>query len=882
MSRFSAYRLLRHVASGVALVAMSASAAMSQGGPADSSARGNQRELPLVPTKPLKFTTDEGTWLSLDVSPDGKTIAFDLLGDLYTVPVTGGSATRITSGQAFDGQPHYSPDGKSIVFVSDRSGSDNLWVVNPDGSDVKALTRENDHGFLSPTFTPDGKYVVVSKTMTWSGSSYNLWMYHVNGGTGLQLTGSDSSGGRGAAPAGGRGGGPNNFVGPAVDPNQRYIYAAMRNGGGGYNQTSLGWQIGMFDRENGRTFIRTDAPGSGMRPEVSPDGKWLTYATRVDSVTSLIIRDLASGDEHVLVPRIQRDDQESRFSRDLVPPYAFLPDSRSLVIAHHGHLWHVSVPDGRETIIPFTADVDQMIAGAIKEEYPFNDSTIVVRQIRDEESSPDGRRLVFTALDRVWVMDLPGGTPRRVVPAEDVGQFDPAWSPDGQYIVYVTWNDGSGGDVYRMRSDGSGTPERLTTQSAFYAYPVYSPDGRRLVVNRGPRSMRAGRDELEAPNAQAVSVELMWMPADGGTLTDIAPVNSPVRPHFVSNDPEHIYLSIGGLERMRFDGTDQKTILRIGGGRGGGGGGGGSQVVISPDGQRALVGAGTQVYVIQAVPETGNPPTISVTNPGQSQLPVRKLTTVGGEFPSWSHDGRQVMFSLGHSLFTYDLAAAETAARDSATRADSVTRAPGAGSGGAGGGVAGGRGAGRGGAAGAPAKPIYEPVRQDVMITVKKDRPSGSVVLRGARIITMKGDEVIPRWRRGRHRQPHRGRGTVRPCDRAVWREASSTSPARPSSPDTWTCTRTSGRHLACTARSRTSIWSTSPMASPPRVIRRRPPRTCSRTATWWKQANSSVRASTPPALACFLRRTSGPSTMRARCSRATPNTSTPIRSSST
>src|ERR1044072_5241459 len=147
----------------LAAVATTASPLTAQRGGRGNDSTGRGAGLPLTPTKPLKFTTDEGTWLSLDVSPDGRTIVFELLGDIYTIPMEGGKATRLTNGQMFDAQPHYSPDGKSIVFVSDRSQSDNLWVMNADGTSPRALTRENDQKFQSPAFTPDGKYIVASK-----------------------------------------------------------------------------------------------------------------------------------------------------------------------------------------------------------------------------------------------------------------------------------------------------------------------------------------------------------------------------------------------------------------------------------------------------------------------------------------------------------------------------------------------------------------------------------------------------------------------------------------------------------------------------------------------------------------------------------------------
>ena len=192
-------------------------------------------------------------------------------------------------------------------------------------------------------------------------------MYYANGATtaGMRLTGDSTGGGRGAAPAGGGRGGaaPNVFLGPAASKDGRYIYFAMRNStGGGYNQTALGWQIGVLDRETGHVFTKTNTVGSGMRPEISPDGRWLAYATRNNAETSLMIRDLQNGDDRLLLPKIQRDDQESRANRDLVPTYAFTPDSRSVVIGHHDHSARGSRPE-RKRRIPFTADVDMMIAG---------------------------------------------------------------------------------------------------------------------------------------------------------------------------------------------------------------------------------------------------------------------------------------------------------------------------------------------------------------------------------------------------------------------------------------------------------------------------------------------------------------------------------------
>src|SRR5262249_19123350 len=147
-----------------------------------------EEPLPLKPARKVQFTTDEGTWMSLDVSPDGKTIILDLLGDLYTLPFSGGDAKRITNGMGFNDQPQFSPDGQWIAFIRDRGGSENLWISKPDGSNPKQLSRDEQVEFASPAWTPDSQYVIAARESQFPVQTFELWMYHVKGGAGVQVT----------------------------------------------------------------------------------------------------------------------------------------------------------------------------------------------------------------------------------------------------------------------------------------------------------------------------------------------------------------------------------------------------------------------------------------------------------------------------------------------------------------------------------------------------------------------------------------------------------------------------------------------------------------------------------------------------------------------
>ncbi len=641
------------------------------------------KPLPLEAKRKGEFTATKGTWMSLDVSPDGQTIVFDMLGDIYSMPIGGGKATALVTGMSFDAQPRFSPDGKKIAFVSDRSGGDNLFTMTLDKSDTTQITQGNSTQYISPEWTPDGKYIVVSR----GGGTFptaKLHLYPVDGGSGFPLVP----------------GGPQTAnlktIGAAFSPDGRYVWFAARSGDWHYNAIFPQFQIGSYDRQTGEMNQLSNRYGSGFRPAVSPDGKWLTYASRHEANTGLRIRNLASGEESWLAYPIQRDDIESRATLDALPGYAFTPDSRAVVISYGGEIWRVPVDKSAATKIPFTVDVKLDVGPEVKFVYRVDTTAnLLARQIRNPVASPDGKRLAFVALDRIYVMDLPTGTARRVS-AADVGEYQPAWSPDGKSIAYITWGDAAAGQIMRAAVDGrTVAPVPVTKTAALYSNPAWTPDGSRIVATR-----TAGRDLVEASGngGGGVGGDFVWVPSTGGDVTVIAPTAGRDVPHFVRSQPDRIYASgFGeGLVSFRWDGTDLKRIIQITGPSPMFGVPGGSTldpdgelvflprrvspvkaadfqvanaleggspflpaslIMISPEGDRVLAQVQTDVFSIPLVQVGGPTPNVNVM--GGGGVTVRKLSDVGGEFPSWSGDGKSVNFALGNVLFRYDLARAQ-------------------------------------------------------------------------------------------------------------------------------------------------------------------------------------------------------------------------------
>ncbi len=206
-----------------------------------------EKKLSLKSDRKIEFTTYEGTWISLDVSPDGKTIAFELLGDIYVMPIAGGEAKLIDGGMAFDSQPKFSPDGKWIAFLSDRDGNENVWIMHADGSDAKQLSKDASGEFASPSWSPDGNYVFVSKA-GFGINTFEIWMYHVQGGAGVQVTKAKPAP---TTPRQER----HNAMGAVASADGKYIYYAMRHGGFAYNAQLPLWQIARRDRKTGDDAI---------------------------------------------------------------------------------------------------------------------------------------------------------------------------------------------------------------------------------------------------------------------------------------------------------------------------------------------------------------------------------------------------------------------------------------------------------------------------------------------------------------------------------------------------------------------------------------------------------------------------------------------------
>lgn len=666
--------------------------------------------LPLQPERTLRFTTDEGTWLSVDVAPDGSRIVFDLLGDLYTIPIAGGQATRITSGMAWDAMPRWSPDGRSIAFISDRDGGDNLWIVRADGSGARRITREVDNALSSPAWTPDGQYLVVRRFGPYpTAENYltnvPLWLYHVNGGSGVQLFPSVATR-------------KSTNTGAALSPDGRTLYVSTH--AGGYAGENFGaYQLVAYDRERGTETPLTASAGGAFRPIVSPDGRWLAYATRAGTRTALRLRNLVTHEDDWLVAEAQRDDAEGYAPNDVFPGYAFTPDSRAVVFYGGGKIRRVELATRAVRVIPFSADVELGMGRRHAVALTASDGPLAVTQLQSTHESANGRTLAFSALGRVWLAPRNGttiGAPRRLT-ASAAREYFPALSPDNTWVAYVTWSDSAGGALWKARTDGSGAPVRLTSDGGWITAPAWTPEGDRIIYSWNPRTVGLGAGttapmtELRMVTAAGgVSTRITAPGGGGGTpfgaggtqVAGISPASpGPARVYFTENVPNPTpgfnATQTTALVSVRLDGAEKRTHAKLTTNQALG-----ITVQVAPDGRSALVLDRDDLYALPLTDAGSEGLAVNFASPS---VPLRRVTREGANYASYADGGRSITWSFANHYYR--------ASTDSVLQHAEGAR--------------------------------WGTTHAVVSLTVPRAIARGSLLLRGARLVTMRGDEVIER-----------------------------------------------------------------------------------------------------------------------------------------
>lgn len=580
---------------------------------------------PLGEFKDVHINTNEGTWMNVDMSPDGKYIVFDMLGDIYRIPATGGEAELLIGGIAWQMQPVYSPDGKYIAFTSDANGGDNIWIMNADGSDPRPVTNETFRLLNSPAWSPDGEFIVARKHFTARRSlgAGEVWMYHRTGGSGVMLTQRPND--------------QKDLGEPAFSPDGRYIYFSQDDTPGKtfhYSKDSLEgiYTIKRYDRETGEIDVILGGAGGAIRPTPSPDGKYLAYIKREDFNSVLYLYNLATGEKTRLYQDLDRDMQETWAIHGVYPTMDWTPDGKALIFWANGKIMHLTVADQSTRVIPFSVETTKKVQQALQFETHLEDKQFKVKMLRMVQVSPNAKQVVYEALGKLYVRDLPNGEPKRLTKRDGAWELYPSFSRDGRKLVYVTWNDQLQGQVI-VRDLRSGKETVLATGTGKFVEPVFSPDGQAVVY----RKIRGG---YITPDTHGLDPGIYHLPltknatprlvSETGTSPQFGDRNDRLYLMAFSGGPSLISVDLTTRESRTLYTSEHATEFRV-----------------SPNGRHLAFAERFKVFVTPFV-ERGAPIKIS---PTDKQFPIEQLSVRAGENISWTGDGHALYWSLGPELY---------------------------------------------------------------------------------------------------------------------------------------------------------------------------------------------------------------------------------------
>ena len=631
----------------------------------------------------VPIRTDEGTWMDVDVSPDGRMLAFSLLGDIYTMPITGGVPTRIADGLAWEVHPRFSPDGTRIAFTSDRGGGDNIWLMNADGSDKRQVTKESFRLINQPSWNPDGLSLAAKKHFTTQRSlgTGEVWLYHVSGGAGVQLVKRASEALQ------------KELGEPTFAPDGEAVYYTRNVTSGPifeYAQDSQQsvFEIERYDLNTGEVTTTVSGFGGAVRPNPSPDGKLISFVRRDKDQSQLWVKDLASGAERMIYGALDLDLQETWAVTGVYPNMDWTPDSRTIVFWAGGKLRRVNADGSGAAVIPFALDDTRGVIDGPHPVIAVAPDTIETKMPKFATTSPDNRRVVFETLGKLWVKDMAGGAPRRLTSETGALELWPAFSRDGKAMAWVRWTDAGLGQI--VVADGQGrNPRVVTPQPGHYAVPQFSPDGRTLVFEK-----RSG-GYLTAPE-QSENTGIYRVSLSGGTPVLVARGNSD--PQFAADNDRLFMLgrSGGKLQLLSSDLNGEARRVHAEGELA-------NDFRVAPDGRHLAFRQNYEVFAMPLVPG-GQAVAVDET---ASAMPVVRASKGGADYIGWSADGRSLHWSIGPDLRTASVAQMFRAAPK-----------------------------------GEDDKAAFTPPESGVSLSFTRpaDKPSGMTVLTGARVLTMADD----------------------------------------------------------------------------------------------------------------------------------------------
>ncbi len=634
---------------------------------------------PGLTVRQAPISVDEGTWMDVDVSPDGRTLVFDLLGDIYTMPIFGGTPTRIAEGLAWEVQPRVSPDGKRIAFTSDRGGGDNIWVMNLDGSDKRQVTKEDFRLLNQPTWSADGRFIAAKKHFTTGRSlgTGEVWLYHVSGGGGVPLVkrASEALQKELGEPTFARDGKSILYT-RNITPGPIFQYAQDSN-------TDL-FNIERYDLDTGEVTTVASGPGGSVRPTPSPDGTKIAFIRRERTKSKLYVKDLTSGVERKIYDALDQDVQETWAVTGLYPNMAWTPDGRSVVFWAGGKIRRVDADGANGAVIPFKVSDSRGIIDATHPKVVVSPDRFTTHMTRFATVSPDGRQVVFESLGKLYVKPMGEGAPKRLTKADDGFELFPAWSRDGRTIAFVGWTDAGLGHI-RVVAAAGGSPREVTAQPGHYGLLSFSPDGKTIAFEKRAGGALTSPSWSENPGVYRVATA-------GGVPVRIT--KDAAAPQFgASND--RLFMEASDKGKLSLISTDldgEKRRVHATGELVGG-------YSVSPD-ERFF--AFKQNFEVNVMPLMPGPQDVPVDLKG-GPMPVTRVSTGGADYLNWSNGGGELHWTDGPTVFTAQAGALFASAPPGET----------------------------------PAK--FQPPAAGVSLArdVAADRPTGTTVLTGARIVTM-------------------------------------------------------------------------------------------------------------------------------------------------